>query len=83
LTLIFNVVLEPTVRRAKLQKNEKIQILSYADKMGLQINESKRKYMIAARTGRMICDVGQSVAFGNKYFVYLGSLVTPNGGRVA
>jgi hypothetical protein len=50
----------------------------------LKINESKTKYMISAGNERMIRDVGQSVAFGDKTFevvkefVYLGSLVTPN-----
>jgi hypothetical protein len=39
--------------------------------------------MIAARNDRTICDVGQSVAIGDKHFevvkefVYLGSLMTP------
>jgi Reverse transcriptase (RNA-dependent DNA polymerase) len=105
--LIFNVVLESIVRRAKLQTNGTIlnkqtQILGYAvnidiigrsqtavreaflalereaNKVGLKINESKTKYMIAAGNDRKIRDVGQSVAFGVntfefvKEFVYLG-----------
>jgi hypothetical protein len=37
-------------------------------KIGLKINEEKTKYMIAAQNNRMICDVGQSVAIGDKYF---------------
>jgi hypothetical protein len=54
-----------------------------AAKVGLKINQQKTKYMIAARNERTICDMGQSVAIGNKYFevvkefVYLGSLMTP------
>jgi Reverse transcriptase (RNA-dependent DNA polymerase) len=57
-----------------------------ANKVGLKINESKTKIMIAAGNERTIRDVGQSVAFGDKTFevvkefVYLGSLVTPNNG---
>jgi hypothetical protein len=49
----------------------------------LKIHEQKTKYMIAARNDRMIRDVGQSVAIGDKHFevikefVYLGSLMTP------
>jgi hypothetical protein len=52
-------------------------------KVGLKINEQKTKYMIAGRNDRTICDVGQSVAIGEKHFkavkefVYLGSLMTP------
>jgi hypothetical protein len=52
-----------------------------AAKVGLKINEQKTKYMIAARNYRTICDVGQSVAIGNKHFevvkefMYLGSLI--------
>jgi hypothetical protein len=55
-----------------------------ANKVGLKINESKTKYMIAAGTDRLIRDVGHSVVLGDKTFdvvkafVYLGSLVTPN-----
>jgi hypothetical protein len=51
-----------------------------ANKVGLKINESKTKYMIAAGNERTIRDIGQSVAFGDKTFevvkefVYLGSL---------
>jgi hypothetical protein len=54
-----------------------------AAKVGLKINEQKTKYMIAARNDTMICDVGQSMAIGDKHFevvkefVYLGSLMTP------
>jgi hypothetical protein len=54
-----------------------------AAKEELKINEQKTKYMIAARNDRMIRDVGQSVAIGDKHFevikefVYLGSLMTP------
>jgi hypothetical protein len=54
-----------------------------AAKVGLKINEQKTKYMIAARNYRTICDVGQSVAIGDKNFevvkkfVYLGSLMIP------
>jgi hypothetical protein len=52
-------------------------------KVGLKINEQKRKYMIAAGNDRKIRDVGPSVAIGDKQFevvkefVYLGSLMTP------
>jgi hypothetical protein len=48
----------------------------------LEINESKTKYMIAAEKSRMIRDVGQSVALGDKTFevvnefVHLRSLVS-------
>jgi hypothetical protein len=54
-----------------------------AAKVGLKINEQKTKYMIATRNHRTICDIGQSVAIGDKHFevvkefVYLGSLMTP------
>jgi hypothetical protein len=37
-----------------------------ANKVGLKINESKRKYIIAAGNERTIGEVGQSVAFGDK-----------------
>jgi hypothetical protein len=52
-------------------------------KVGLEIDEQKTKNMIAAWNDRTICDVGQSVAIGDKHFkvvkefVYLGSLMTP------
>jgi hypothetical protein len=52
-------------------------------KEGLKINEQKTNNMIAAGNDRTICDVGQSMAIGNKHFevvkkfVYLGSLMTP------
>jgi hypothetical protein len=36
--------------------------------VGLKINEQKTKYMIAAQNDRTICDVGQSVAIGDKHF---------------
>jgi hypothetical protein len=54
-----------------------------AAKVGLKNNEQKTKYIIAARNERTICDVGQSVAIGDKHFevvkdfVYLGSPMTP------
>jgi hypothetical protein len=54
-----------------------------AVKVGLKINEQKTKHMIAAWNDRTICDVGQSVAIGNKdfevikEFAYLGSLMIP------
>jgi hypothetical protein len=54
-----------------------------AAKVGLDINEQKTKYMIAARNDRTIRDLGQIVAIGDKHFeafkefVYLGSLMTP------
>jgi hypothetical protein len=54
-----------------------------ASKVGLEINEQKTRHMFAARNDRTICDVGQSVAIGDKHFevvkefVYLGSLMTP------
>jgi hypothetical protein len=54
-----------------------------AAKVGLKINEQKTKYVIAARNDRMIRDVEQSMAIGDKHFefvkefVYLGSLITP------
>jgi hypothetical protein len=53
-------------------------------KVGLKINEQKTKCMIAARNGRTIRDVGQSVAISDKHFavikefVYLGSLIPTN-----
>jgi hypothetical protein len=53
-----------------------------AAKVGLKINEQKTKYIITAWNDRMIRDVGQSVAIGDKQFevvkefVYLGSLMT-------
>jgi hypothetical protein len=53
-----------------------------AAKEGLDINEQKTKFLIAAQNDRMIRDVGQSMAIGDKHFevveefVYLGSLVT-------
>jgi hypothetical protein len=53
-----------------------------AAKVGLKINEQKTKYVIAARNDRMIHDVGQSMAIGDRHFevvkefVYLGSLMT-------
>jgi hypothetical protein len=54
-----------------------------AAKVGLKINEQKKKYLIAARNDRTYRDVGQSVAIGDKHFkvvkelVYLGFLMTP------
>jgi hypothetical protein len=54
-----------------------------AVKVGLKINEQKTKYVIAAMNDRTICEVGQSMAIGDKHFevvkefVYLGSLMTP------
>jgi hypothetical protein len=54
-----------------------------AAKEGLKINQQNTKYMIEAQNDRMIHDVGQSVAIGDKplevvkEFVYLGSLMTP------
>jgi hypothetical protein len=39
-----------------------------AAKVGLKINEQKTKYMIAAGNDRMIRDVRQSVAIGDKHF---------------
>jgi hypothetical protein len=39
-----------------------------ANKVGLKINESTTKYMIAAGTDRMIRDVGHSVVLGDKTF---------------
>jgi F0F1-type ATP synthase alpha subunit len=51
--------------------------------VGLKINEQKTKYVIAAMNDRTICEVGQSMAIGDKHFevvkefVYLGSLMTP------
>jgi hypothetical protein len=51
-------------------------------KVRSNINGQKTKYMIAARNGRTICYVGQSVAIGDKHFeivkefVYLRSLMT-------
>jgi hypothetical protein len=42
-----------------------------ANKVGLKINESKTKYMIAAENERTIHDVGWSVAFGeNGVYTY-------------
>jgi hypothetical protein len=55
-----------------------------ANKVGLKINESKTKYMIAAETDRLIRNVEHSVVLSDKKFkvvkefVYLGSMVTPN-----
>jgi hypothetical protein len=54
-----------------------------AGKVGLKINEQETKYMILARNDRTICDVGHSVAIGDKHFevvkefLYLGPLMTP------
>jgi hypothetical protein len=54
-----------------------------AAKVGLEINEQKTKYMIAAWNDRTICNVRQSMAIGDKHFevvkefVYLESLMTP------
>jgi hypothetical protein len=54
-----------------------------AAKVGLKINEQKKKYLIAARNDTTIRDVWQNVAIGDKQFevvkefVYLGSLMTP------
>jgi hypothetical protein len=68
---------QSAVRNAYLALEEE------AAKDGLKINEQKTKYMIAARNCRMIRDVGQSVAIGDKHFevckefVDLGSLMTP------
>jgi hypothetical protein len=68
---------QPAVRDAYLA------LEGEAANVGLKINEQKTTYMIAARNDRMIRDVEQSVAIGNKHFevvkelVYLGSLMTP------
>jgi hypothetical protein len=40
-----------------------------ANKVGLKTNESKTKYIIAAGNVRTIRDVGQSVAFGDFFFL--------------
>jgi hypothetical protein len=40
-----------------------------AAKVGLKINDQKKKYMIAARNDRTISDVEQSVAIGDKHSV--------------
>jgi hypothetical protein len=47
-----------------------------ANKVGLKINESKTKYMIAAENERTVFDDKTFEAVNS--FVYLGSLVTPN-----
>jgi hypothetical protein len=39
-----------------------------AAKVGLKINEQKKKYMIAARNNTTIRDVGHSMAIGDKHF---------------
>jgi hypothetical protein len=39
-----------------------------AAKVGLEMNEQKTKYMIAAQNDRMIRDLGQSVTIGDKHF---------------
>jgi hypothetical protein len=46
-----------------------------AAKVGLKINEQKTKYMIAARNDMKICDVGQSVAIGDKHFEVIKEFV--------
>jgi hypothetical protein len=69
---------------AKQPSEAFVALESEANKIGLKINESKIKYIIAAGEERTIRDVGQSVAIGDKTFeaikefVCLGSLVTPN-----
>jgi hypothetical protein len=47
-------------------RNAYLALEGEAAKVGLKINEQKTKYMIAARNDRMIRDVGQSVAIGDK-----------------
>jgi hypothetical protein len=78
-TLLFNVVFEIIVRRAKLQTRGTIskhylKLEREANKLGLKINESKTKYMIAAGNDRTIRDVGQSMAFGEKIFEVMKNL---------
>jgi hypothetical protein len=69
-------------RRQSAVQNAYLALEREAAKVGLKINEQKTKYMIAARNDRMIRDVGQSVAIGDKHFevvkefVYLESLMT-------
>jgi hypothetical protein len=46
-----------------------------AAKEGRKKNEQKSKYMIAARNERTICDVGQSVASGDKHCEVIKELV--------
>jgi hypothetical protein len=56
-------------RRQSAVRNAYLALEEEAAKVGLKINEQKIKYMIAARNGRTILDVGQSVANGDKHFV--------------
>jgi hypothetical protein len=71
-------VLEVIVRRANLQTTGTIYnnlhpavwdaylaLEREAAKVGLDINEQKTKYMIAARNDRTIRDVGKSLAIGD------------------
>jgi hypothetical protein len=64
-------------------RNAYLTLKGEAAKVGLNLNEQKTKYMIAARNDTTIRDVGQSLAIGDKHyevvkeFVYLGSLMTP------
>jgi hypothetical protein len=49
-------------------RNAYLALEGKAAKVGLKINEQKTKYMIAAWNDRMIRDVEQSVAIGDKHF---------------
>jgi hypothetical protein len=49
-------------------RNAYLALEGEAAKVGLKINEEKTKYMIAARNGRTIREVGQIVAIGGKPF---------------
>jgi hypothetical protein len=75
--------IEIVSRRQSAVRDAHLALEIDAAKVGLKINEQKTKYMIAAWNDRTICDVGQSVAIGDKHFeivkecVYLGSLMTP------
>jgi hypothetical protein len=64
-------------------RNAYLALEGEAAKVGLKINEHKKKCMTVALNDRKIRDVGQSVAIGDnhfeviKEFVYLGSVMTP------
>jgi hypothetical protein len=56
-------------------RNAYLALEGEAAKVGRKINQQKTKYMIAARNERTICDVGQSVASGDKHYEVVKELV--------